>query len=229
MAKIDRLSAWGIFWTFFLTLIPVVVIIIVNNFTIERWFFVGLLVVVLASICFIELLSQEIQQESKKESGIVFHLVIKGIVISIMISIISTLLVINILIVIYGDDVMTKGIFNSLIMFSFFTTLFFYWLYMKLDIPKKMENVAKRLKKGREPINPTSNNKIYTYAVIEKMDLLAIIATVFLLSNSTYSTILPSENTIKGNPYDSLEFNLLFLLIPLYVQSAYYKLIKKQN
>ena len=68
------------------------------------------------------------------------------------------------------------------------------------------------------------NEKVVKEKVSKIIDLFTILATIFLLSNSTFTALNSSAIDLKSNPFDSLEFSALIYVIPIYVQSAYYRL-----
>lgn len=224
----DRESKRGIIFTGILYIMHIVIIVVALN--IGRENFTATLGTVLGFVIFItfvEYISQEINWKKIKKCILVWNLVVKGILICFSISTISLLIVVTLLIYFSNEDTITKGIFNLMITFTFLSTISCYRLYLVINIPERIENIITKYKKGEKTFNAISRNRIYDKEVINKIDFITICATVFLLGNSTFTTLTPGSLTFKKFPYNSIEFNSLLYLIPVYVQSAYYKLFKK--
>lgn len=111
---------------------------------------------------------------------------------------------------------------------EWFTEKFVPWLAKKFValFPKKF---TAWLTKKIVDDNPNlkiekENEKVAKEKVSKFIDLLTILVTIFLLSNSTFTTLTPNVVNLKASPFDSLEFTVLIYVIPVYVQSAYYRL-----
>ena len=188
------------------------------------------------SILFIEGLSQIRKWETKNEVT-AFNLILKETTICIGMSLMSFFIVTyGLLIVLDGDDPLTKSVFNTLVSLVFLLNFVVYCLYHKYRIPEFIERLLYGLAKRAVPTiaselkNDVPNIviKIYKEKVVKEkvskfMDLITIFATVFLLSNSTFATINSQKLDLNSNPFNSLEFFLLVVLIPIYVQSAYHR------
>lgn len=183
-------------------------------------------------ILFIEALSQRLKRKNKNVKT-ALNLILTGIPICIAISFLSFFIISYGLIVAYDDKDMTKGMFNFLITSSFILTTAFYFTYQKCRFPEFIGRLEKRIALilSREVKNHNSIAEVeFDKELIAKqktakfIDSITILATVFLLSNSTFTTIIPADLDLKSNPFDSLEFSLLIFLIPIYVQSVYYRI-----
>lgn len=179
-------------------------------------------------ILFFEAVSQAAKGDNKNGNFSVSNLVLKGIFISLAMSYLSFFVISYGLIVFLDDDKMTKSVFNILIILSFLLTFAFYYMYRKYRVPEFIERLLKRFtSKGKNDHSSLEIEVFKEKAVKERVakiiDLITILATVFLLSNSTFTTLNPAELNL-AKPFDSLEFRLLVLLLPIYVQSAYYKI-----
>lgn len=225
MEAIDRVSKHGIVFTSIFYIILIGIIIVTLNIETENFIeTLGLMIGLFFVIIGIEYMSQEINWGIRKRFSMVWSLIAKGVFICFFMSYIFLFIVTTSLIYILSDDTISKGIFNFIISFTFLSTLFFYHLYLKLNIPERMEKIITKFKKGEKTLNPILRNRIYKKEVINKIDFITICATVFLLGNSTFTTLVPDSLVLDKNPYNSIEFKSLFYLIPIYVQSAYYKL-----
>lgn len=190
---------------------------------------------ILLVIFVIECLSQASKSLTKNEIT-AFNLIIKESLICFGISLMSFLIVMyGLLLVVDPDAEMTKIIFNTLVSLSFLLTFVLYCIYQKYKVPEVLERllyrkVAPTLANEIEKDVPNLVIKIYKEKVAKEkvakyIDLITIFATVFLLGNSTFATINSTSTKLdlNSNPFDSLEFFLLVVLIPFYVQSAYHR------
>lgn len=228
MKNIDKDSKQAIFITGIFCVIPMLLAVVMLN--LETYNFIESLktiLVCLGVIIFVEFLSQEANWKNSKRRGMVGELVLKGFAICLSLTVIFFLVIITALIYTLNDDSLTKTIFNSIISFSFFSTLISYCLYVKLKFPELVEKGLIKLKKGEESLNPVSKNRIYRKKVIKIFDFISIWATVFLLGNSTFTTLDTSSLKLDSNPLNTIEFLALFFLMPIFVQSAYYRIVEK--
>lgn len=225
MGNIDKESKHAILITIGFYISFAVIITVIINFKTKNFMDTLMVVVLLIiGILLTEYTFQDVKWKIKKRFWIIFHLIVKSFLICLLMSFISVLLIISLLIYNLDSDTLTKGIFNFLVLFTFISTLAFYRLYLKSPIPDMIEKRIMKFRNGEISLNPISNNKIYRKDIIDKIDFIMILATIFLLGNSTFVSLVPSSIKFDGNPYNTIEFRLLFMLIPVYVQSAYYKL-----
>lgn len=217
----DRETILGIIFSVIFYLVHIGIVIVMLNIEALR-LMIGFLIV----IAVIECLFQEVNWDKRRKVILVWGLIAKDIFICFFLSTISLFIVTTLLIFILSDDTISKSIFNVMVSFTFLATLSFYRLYVMLNLPQILENLITKYKKGKQTLNPTSRNKRYRKEIIHKIDFITICATVFLLGNSTFTTLASESLALKKNPYDSIEFRSLFYLIPIYVQSAYYKLFR---
>ncbi len=227
MKVIDRFSKYGIAFTIIFYAILAGIIIVTLNMERENFVETVLLLcgLFIAMIGF-EQMFQGINIGIRKRSVMVWSLVAEGLLICLFISNIFLLIIIAFFMYLLNVDTLTKVTFNIMVSFTFFSSLFFYRFYLKLKVLEKTEKIVSKFKKEKD-INPSILNKSkYKKEVINKIDFITIFATVFLLGNSTFTTLVPDSIILNKNPYNSIELRTLVLMIPIYVQSAYYKLFQ---
>lgn len=183
-------------------------------------------------ILFIELLNPTIKWNKKHEVNVII-LILKNTFICIVLTFSSLLIVIYGLIKIYGNVEMTKSLFNIMVTSGFLLTFIFYYIYQKPKVQNFTERLAKKVApkffKEMKNENPNLESAFYEDEAVKEtahkfIDLITILVTVLLLSNSTFTTLNPNGISLTANPFDSLEFSVLIYVIPMYVQSAFYRL-----
>lgn len=233
---IDNHSRTAILITIFIFyLIPAVIVLSVINWHDENFGFLLLAFTVIpAGILFIEGLSQVLNRDDNSEIFEIFIVLSKGVLICIAMTFFYFFIVSYLFVVILDIKFLSKGNFNFLVTSSFVLTLFSYFFYQKYRVPKFMEIVTIKLAdiiSTKKTVNDSpnlatenDNEKVVKEKVSKIIDLFTILATIFLLSNSTFTALNSSAIDLKSNPFDSLEFSALIYVIPIYVQSAYYRL-----
>lgn len=156
-------------------------------------------------------------------------LVVKELVICFFISLMSLLAASKIMILFAGDIPLTKNLFNLLISVTFILSLFLYWFYIYINVPKYLDNLFTKFSKTSVSSTMSIKNQLDKKVVLNLIDLFAIFTTVFLLSNSTAAGITNTSTPSAIDFFESTEFSLLFIVMAVYVLAAYHKLPLKTN
>lgn len=156
-------------------------------------------------------------------------LVMKELVTCFFISLMSLLAASKIMILLVGDIPLTKNLFNLLIIATFIISLFLYWFYIFINVPKHLDNFYIRISKTGLSSNMSIKNQLDKKIVLNLIDLFAIFTTVFLLANSTATGITDTSTPSSVDFFESTEFGLLFIVMAVYVLAAYHKLPLKAH
>lgn len=158
-----------------------------------------------------------------------FVLVIKELIICFFFSLISLLLAAKIIEFFYGDIPLTRNLFNLLISITFLTSLFLYWFYILINVPKHLDNLYMRFSKTNLSSNMSIKDRLEKKVFLNFIDLFGIVTTVFLLSNSTAAGITDVSAPSSVAFFESTEFRLLSIAMAVYVLAAYHKLPLKAH
>lgn len=153
-----------------------------------------------------------------------FVLVIKELITCFFFSLISLLLAAKIIEFFYGDIPLTRNLFNLLISITFLTSLFLYWFYILINVPKHLNNLYMRFSMTNLSSNMSIKDRLEKKVFLNFVDLFGIVTTVFLLSNSTAAGITDVSIPTSVEFFESIEFRLLSIAMAVYVLAAYHKL-----
>lgn len=176
-----------------------------------------------------ETFEQAVLSTVKWKKTLQLFLVIKELVTCFFISLISLLVAAKIMVVIVGDIPLTKNLFNLLISTTFITSLFLYWFYIFINVPKHLDNLYTKLGKTSLSSTMSIKDQLDKKVVLKLIDLFAIFTTVFLLANSTAAGITDTSTPSSIEFFESTEFGLLFIVMAVYVLAAYHKLPLKAH
>lgn len=225
---------------FIFYLIPTVIILSVINWHDENFGYLLWALAFLPSvILFIEGSSHIFNGDDNSENFEIFVKISTGLIICTAMTFLSFFIVAYLLVVTLDNTNLSKASFNFLVTSSFLLTFFSYFFYQKYRVPKIMERliikfraviISKKIVSDSTNLETkNSNEKVIKVRVVKEkvskiIDLFTILATIFLLSNSTFTTLNSNAIDFTLSPFDSLEFSALIYVIPIYVQSAYYRL-----
>lgn len=176
-----------------------------------------------------ETFEQAVRSTIKWVRPLQFFLVIKELVTCFFLSLISLLLAAKIIEFFYGDIPLTRNLFNLLISITFLTSLFLYWFYILINVPKHLDNLYMRFSKTNSSSNMSTKNKLEKKIFLNLIDFIVILTTVLLLSNSTAAGITDVSIPTSVEFFESIEFRLLSIAMAVYVLAAYHKLPLKAN
>lgn len=222
MNKTDRDTLNGIIITILLYLVLAIIIILsiyYQTFKIQILSLILLLISVLAA----ETMEQAILSVIKWKPFILLFLVIKETLTSFLITLASLMIVAKIIELFIGNAEITKNLFNLIVLLTFITALFLYWLYSSLNISAELDKLSNKLLKVNTFSSTAIKESINKNEIINLIDLIAVITTVFLLGNSTISTVV-NINEKQIDLFDTIEYKMLYIVMAIYVQVAYYKL-----
>lgn len=222
MKRIDRDTLNGILITilFYIVIVGIVIVsIFYQAFKFQTLSFIILLILVFVAESF----EQAILSIVKSKRIIQIFIVIKEFLTSFWITLTSLIIVVQFLTLTIGDKLITKNIFNIIVSATFFTALFLYWMYSSINVSEKLDKLSIKLLKGQTFSSTVIKESLNKNEIINTIDLIAIFTTVFLLGNSTISSVVNIDEKPKDF-FDSIEYKLLFIVMAIYVQAAYYKL-----
>lgn len=176
-----------------------------------------------------EAFEQAVRSTIKWIRPLQFFLVIKELVTCFFLSLISLLLAAKIIEFFYGDIPLTRNLFNLLISITFLTSLFLYWFYILINVPKHFDNLYLRFSKTDLISNVSTKDQLEKKVFLNFIDLFGIVTTVFLLSNSTAAGITDTLAPSSVEFFQSTEFRLLSIAMAVYVLAAYHKLPLKAH
>lgn len=120
-------------------------------------------------------------------------------------------------------EISEKSNFNILITAPFLIAFLIYCIYTKFEIDSKIyKKTAKKDKKKLERFEKEKHHVFF----LNITDIIAIVATVLLLSNSTFSLVNPTQAGSVDDLLYTFEFKVLLFAMANYVPAIYLRIPK---
>lgn len=207
-----------------------------TGFTLMRNGDEGFLPVFLISLFFILLIvyfdlvmnmeSLLVLEEKRKPRGIwfLFLLVVKNILISFLMVLLSFMLVIFFLSHFNITDESLQVVFVFAFMVTFFLAFTFYWFFSESPLRQKLNIFFSKPHHLEKNSAGLPELRRYQEQLEDMIELSVIIATVGLLGTSVFSSVDIVEAGTTNDIYSTIEFRMTMWIMPIYIQAAYYKL-----